>query len=74
MLANINPWVAGGERPFTFSFACRISSGMFAPAVIPTAPFRHFLKASEEKTQGSLFLEEKTISHVPTHFIATGDY
>jgi hypothetical protein len=49
MLANINPWVVGGERPLDFSLACRIFSGMFAPAVIPTASFRHFLKASQEK-------------------------
>jgi len=49
MLANINLRVVGGERPFNFSFACRISSGMFAPAVIPTASFRLFLKAPEEK-------------------------
>jgi len=72
MLASINPWVVGGERPFNFSFACRISFRMLAPAVIPTAPFLTFLKAPEEKTQGSLFLEEKNISRVPTHFVTIG--
>ena len=74
MLANINSRGVGGERPLDFSSAYRISSRTLAPAAILTASLRLFSTATEEKTQGSLFLEEKNISRVPRHFITTGDY
>ena len=34
ILANINLWVVGGERPFNFSIACRISFRTLAPVVV----------------------------------------
>ncbi len=51
MLANINPWGVGGERPLDFSSAYRISFRTLAPSAILTASFRQFLTATEEKVK-----------------------